>query len=246
MKILLLDIETAPHLVAAWGLFDQTITLDLILEPGYTLCWAAKWLGKREVYFDSVHQSRPKAMLKRLHALIEEADAVVTYNGDRFDLPTLHKDFVKHGLDRPLPTASIDLLKTVKNQFRLASNKLDFVLGYFGLGGKKKHKGMSMWLACMRGDERAWKVMERYNKGDVTELEKLYNHLLPWIIHHPNRSVFEGRPVCPQCGGTHIRKAGTQQTAAGKYQRYRCMTCKTPIRDKTNLVRMADTLRTIP
>lgn len=246
MKILLLDIETAPHIVAAWGLFGQDVTLDRILEPGYTMCWAAKWLGKREVMFDSVHNSRPKAMLKRLYDLIEEADAVITYNGDRFDLPTVHKDFVKYGLGRPLPTISIDLLKTVKQKFRLASNKLDFVLNYFGLGGKKKHKGMQMWLGCMRGEDSSWKVMERYNKGDVTELEKLYNHLLPWIVHHPNLSVFAGTPVCPHCGGTHLRKKGTQMTSAGVYQRYRCMDCGTPIRDKTNMVRMADTLRTIP
>src|SRR5574342_850309 len=151
MKILLLDIETAPHIVAAWGLFDQTITLDRVLKPGYTLCWAAKWLGEKPVFFDSVFKSSPKTMLKRLAQLIDEADAVITYNGDRFDLPTLHKDFVKHGLDRPMPAISIDLFKTVRSKFRLASNKLDFVLQYFGIGGKEKHKGMAMWLGCMEG-----------------------------------------------------------------------------------------------
>ncbi len=40
-KILLLDIETAPHRVYAWGLWGQDIYLDQIEAPGYTLCWAA-------------------------------------------------------------------------------------------------------------------------------------------------------------------------------------------------------------
>ena len=37
-RILLLDIETAPHRVFAWGLWGQDIYLDQIEEPGYTLC----------------------------------------------------------------------------------------------------------------------------------------------------------------------------------------------------------------
>lgn len=245
MRILLLDIETAPHIVAAWGLFDQNISIDRILEPGYTMCWAAKWLGKREVMFDSIHDSTPKQMLTRLQALIEEADAVVTYNGDRFDLPTLHKDFLLHRITRPMPAFSIDLYKTVRSKFRLASNKLDFVLNYFGIGGKKKHKGMAMWLACMRGEDWAWKIMKRYNKGDVTELEKLYKALLPWITSHPNHSIFSGRPICPHCGSKHVVKKGLQPTHAGLYQRYRCSTCKAPIRDTINLVRGTEKLVTI-
>lgn len=238
MRILLLDIETAPHMVAAWGLFGQNIPIDRILKPGYTLCWAAKWLGEDEVMFDSVHQSTPKQMLRRIHKLLEEADAVVHYNGKSFDIPTLNKDFVKYGLDEPMPFKNIDLLDTVRSRFRLASNKLDFVLQYFGLGEKQKHKGMSMWLACMEGDDEAWESMEAYNKQDVTELEKLYTHLLPWIRNHPNMSVFFEERVCPRCGGSHVNKKGFEITNAGKYQRYRCMTCKYPFRDNENLVRL--------
>jgi DNA polymerase elongation subunit (family B) len=230
MRILLLDLETAPHIVASWGLFDQTISIDRVLEPGYTLSFAAKWLGEKKVMFNSVYKSTPRQMLKEVYALLEEADAVITYNGDRFDIPTLNKDFVKHNLGRPIPVLSIDLLKTVKTNFRLASNKLDFVLGYFGLGAKVQHKGMAMWLACMRNEAWAWKMMEKYNKGDVTELEKLYNHLLPWIKNHPNRAIFTGERVCPICGSSHVVKKGVQLKGMSLYQRYKCKKCGAPIR----------------
>jgi hypothetical protein len=33
-KILLLDIETAPHRVYSWGLWKQDIHIDRIIEPG--------------------------------------------------------------------------------------------------------------------------------------------------------------------------------------------------------------------
>ncbi len=77
-KILLLDIETAPHRVFAWGLWGQDIHLDQIEEPGYTLCWAAKWLGPgRKMMFNSVQgmfnsvQGRGrKGMLRGIYSLI--------------------------------------------------------------------------------------------------------------------------------------------------------------------------------
>ena len=43
MKILLLDIETAPNIVHSWGLWQQNIGLPQIVKSGYTICWSAKW-----------------------------------------------------------------------------------------------------------------------------------------------------------------------------------------------------------
>ena len=86
----MLDIESAPNMAFVWGLFKQNISISQIVDSGYVLCWAAKWYGDSEVHFDSVYQSRPKAMLKRIHKMLDEADAVVHYNGLRFDIPTLN------------------------------------------------------------------------------------------------------------------------------------------------------------
>ena len=43
MRILYLDIETAPNEGKFWGLFKQNIGTNQITKPGYTLCFAAKW-----------------------------------------------------------------------------------------------------------------------------------------------------------------------------------------------------------
>src|SRR5438067_839754 len=112
MKILMVDIETAPHLAHVWGLWDQNIGLPQIIESGYTLCWAAKWLGEREIHFSSMRDGK-KRMIAKLHKLMSEADAVCTYNGNKFDLPTIHKDFLLQGLAPPPPSKSIDLLRVV-------------------------------------------------------------------------------------------------------------------------------------
>lgn len=234
MKILLLDIETAPNLATVWGLFKQNISINQLIESSYTLCWAAKWLGEDVIYYDSVHRSRPKAMIKRIHKLLDEADAVIHYNGSKFDIPTINKEFLLHGLAPPSGYKQIDLLKTARNQFRFPSNKLDYVAQQLGLGGKARHEGHEMWLKCMNGDPEAWAKMEEYNCSDVELLEGVYNKFLPWIKHHPNRSVFTGEMVCPTCGSSHYHKEGYAYTTAGKYQRLQCNKCKSWFRSSKN------------
>ncbi len=44
--------------------------------------------------FDSVYKSDRKSMLKSIHSLMDEADAIVHYNGNRFDIPMLNKEFL--------------------------------------------------------------------------------------------------------------------------------------------------------
>lgn len=227
MKILLLDIETAPNKVYSWGLFNQNINICNIVEPGYTLCFAAKWLGGKNISFDSVHKSNPEEMVFHIWNLIDQADAVVHYNGTKFDMPTLNREFVLMKLLPPSPYKEIDLLRTTRRKFRFTSNKLDYVCQQMGLGEKTEHTGMQLWHDCMAGDSKAWKKMEEYNKNDVVILEALYNKLLPWIDLHPHYGLYidDDGPVCRNCGSTHLNKEGFAYTTLGKYQQYSCKDC---------------------
>ena len=164
-------------------------------------------------------------MLKGIHDLLDMADAVITYNGNKFDLPVLNKEFLLHGFNPPSPYKSIDLLRTVRRNFRFASNKLDHVSQQLGLGKKVEHEGFELWLKCMDKDSAAWGRMEKYNIQDVLLLEKLYYKLLPWIKSLPNRNVEEDDHVCPACGSKHLHKSGTRQTVTALYQRYKCSDC---------------------
>lgn len=227
MRILLLDIETAPNTAHVWGLWDQNVGLNQLLASGYVMCWAAKWYGEKEVQFKSVKNSRAKTMLKTIHALLDEADVVVHYNGRKFDIPTLHKEFVKLDLPPPAPFKQVDLLQVVKNQFRFPSNKLDYVSQELGLGSKVKHAGHEMWIACMAGDAAAWRAMEKYNRQDVALLEKLYDRLMPWIKSHPNRGLYDNPDAlaCPTCGSKKLQRRGEARTVSTEYARYQCLDC---------------------
>jgi len=224
-RILLLDIETAPNKVYAWGLWDQNISINQIVGSGYVLCWAAKWLGSSEMYFGSLQGSTPKKMLGAIHRLLEEADVVIHYNGQRFDIPTLNKEFIKNGFPPPAPYKQLDLLRVCKAAFRFESNKLDYVSQALAIGAKVKHEGFELWVKCMDGDEKAWARMGRYNRNDVTLLEKLYRRLRPWIVRHPNLGVEKDAVACPKCGSEKVQRRGEQVAQIKRYHRYHCQAC---------------------
>ena len=227
MKILFLDIETAPNIAHVWGLWNQNIGINQIVEPGYTLCWSAKWKGKSKVLFDGLYYN--SQMIKEVWGLLDEADVVVHYNGAKFDIPTLNKEFVEHNLPPPSPYKQMDLLRVTKKQFKFPSNKLDYVAKALGLGQKVKHIGHQLWIDCMDFDPKAWKQMEKYNKQDVVLLEKLYDRLLPWITPHPNYGLFAelDRPVCNNCGSHSLSPRGYYRTNTQIYRRFRCGNCGT-------------------
>ena len=236
LRLAYLDIETAPNTVFSWSLFPKYISIADVVESGYTLCFAVKWHGERGVEYYSIDKDGFEGMVRKAHAVLDDADAVVHYNGTRFDIPILNKEFVKSGLHPPSHHHDIDLLKTVRKRFKFSSNKLDFVCRELGLGNKVQHKGMKLWEECMEGNPAAWKQMERYNKQDVRLLPRLYDRLLPWIHNHPNLGLWiddPTKPVCPHCASTKVVKKGTQfNTTATSYDRWFCTKCGTPLRSR--------------
>lgn len=247
MKILHLDIETAPNLAHVWGLWQQNVGLNQIVIPGYVLCWAARWDKEEqdEMFFARLHHNKDgtpnqkarRALLRKMHRLMTEADAVVTYNGGRFDLPTLNAEFAEIGLSPPAPYAHVDLYRTVKRQFRFPSFKLAYVAQRFGVGSKVKHAGHSLWALCMKDDPESWRKMQEYNEGDVDLQRDLYRFLLPWVPNHPNHGLFnrDGRPCCVNCGGHRLKSKGLRTTHAQTYRRYQCRDCGAWSRDTTRL-----------
>jgi len=225
MKILLLDIETSPNTAHVWGLWQQNVSINQLMESSYVMCWAAKWLDKKEVMFDSVYESKPKAMIKKIHGLIDEADAIIHYNGSKFDMPTLNKEFLLHNLPPPSPVKQIDLLQTSRNRFKFPSNKLDYVAQALGVGEKVKHIGHELWIRCMNKDPEAWAMMKKYNKHDVVILERVYEKMIGWIPNHPNHNHFSEERVCPSCASHKVQQRGYAVLTAGKYPRFQCQDC---------------------
>lgn len=217
-RILLLDIETAPNKVYCWGVWDQNIAHEQVIESSYILCWAAKWLGQRTLMW---HREK----LQLVWQMLNDADVVIHYNGLKFDIPTLNKEFIKYEMPPPSPYKQLDMLQVVRRAFRFNSNKLTNVTDTLGIGEKVKHEGFKLWVKCMDDDPKAWERMKRYNKHDVRLLERLYKRLLPWIDKHPNLAVYHDHPACTNCGSTQVQSRGREVALTQWYKRYQCRSC---------------------
>lgn len=226
MRLLTLDIETKPLTVHSWGLWDQRIGINQIIDGGGLLSWAAKFHGERKVHFASEWEDGERGMARRMHALLDEADAVLGWNSDKFDVRWLNAIFAKHGMARPSPFVKVDLMKSVRHFLYLPSYKLDFVAGYLGVGRKVRTGGFELWADVMAGDEKAQAHMRRYNIADTKLAEAVFDKLRAkgWIKGLPNHAV-DGGHVCPHCGSEKLQARGWQHTKTRRYQRFQCKTC---------------------
>jgi hypothetical protein len=221
-KILVLDIETKPALAYVWRAFDENIGYEQVVEPGGMICWAAKWVGKKEVLFYSEWEHGRDQMVRALHQALEDADAVVTYNGDKFDLPKVHGEFILAGLVPPAPITSIDVLKSIK-KLGFLMNRLAFIGPLLNAGNKMKHEGFDLWRKVMEGDVKAQAKMRRYNIKDVRVLETLYQKVKPFIKNHPHMG--DKKHECGACGSNHVQLRGFRRTKFFRIQRIQCQAC---------------------
>ena len=231
IKLLHIDIETAPGKAYIWSMFKENIPLVRLIEPGYMLCFTAKWEHEKVIIFHKRYFD-PRGnnlMLEQLWDLLDAADAVIHYNGKSFDIKHIQREFVIHDFLPPSPFKQIDLLTTVRSQFKFQSNKMEHVAKELKLEHQKmKNDGFDMWIGCMEDDDDAWEAMKDYNIQDVRCLADMYTVLKPWIKGHPNVGLYmrdTAKPRCVHCGSTHGEWRGTETTRVLVYRRWNCLDC---------------------
>lgn len=224
-KILVLDIETQPAKSYHWRMFKENISTEQLIEPSSILCVGVKWVGKRGIYMFSKWELGEEEMLRQVHNLIMEADAVVGKNSIKFDLPHLRTWFLKYGLD-PLPALThIDLEKTARYMFKFQSNKLDFITQFLEIGSKVDTGGFKLWREVMEGNEVAQRKMLRYCAHDVRITDKLYLKFRGWIPDHPAMRAV-GSTACPACQSKKTQSRGWRYTKCYRIQRHQCTSCR--------------------
>jgi DNA polymerase elongation subunit (family B) len=228
MRLLTVDIETRPIEGYVWSLWDQNVGINQIKDPGALLCFAAKWHGEQRVQFMSEWEHGRKRMAQALYRLFDEAEGIVGWNSDKFDIRWIFAQFLEFGLSKPSPFAKIDLMKSVKRQVYLPSYKLDYVAQWLGIGRKIQTGGFDLWRDVLNGDAQARAKMRRYNIQDVRLTEQVLDRLTSkgWVLGLPNASI-SGGMCCtnPMCGGERLQARGFQITKTRKYQRWQCKDC---------------------
>ena len=227
-RILILDIETAPMLSYHWGLWKQNIGKSMRIEGDrtYMMCWSAKWLGEEGVFYAETRNEDDSFITQQLLDLLDEADVVVTHNGDKFDLKKINTFAIINDLPPPSPYRSIDTLKYARKKFSFERNNLDYLADILGCSPKGDHgkfHGFDLWNECIKGNDEAWEEMKKYNIQDIITLEEVYLKLRSWVkgVH-----LSVGKDLkCPTCSSDDIVRDGLAYTNASVFKRYRCNRC---------------------
>ena len=230
-RIITLDIETAPNVAHVWGIWQQNVGLNQILEEDSILSFAYKVLGEDATYYMDVNNNKEKSVIKCIRDVLDKADIVIGHNFKKFDNKWILRQCLKYGLKPPSSYKIVDTLLASRALMKLPSHRLDAVAKFLKCkhlkDTHKKFPGHSLWLGCLKGIKEAWKEMEHYNRQDVVVNEEVYLKLRPYIANHPNVGVFrdEDVPVCPKCGSKHIHFRGYFHTNAGRYRKFQCQGC---------------------
>jgi len=219
-KLLFYDIETSPLLSYVWEMYEaNTLATEKERE---LMSFAYKWQGEKKVEVESLRNNTEKDLVKKLYDLFNEADIICGHNSNGFDNKMANSFFIKQGLQPPSPYQTIDTLQIARTKFRFASNRLNDLGQYLDCGEKVATGGFGLWLKCLKGDDKAWKLLEQYNKRDVELLESVYLKLAPWAKNIPQIGF---GMQCPGCGSFHVQARGWNINRVFMNRRFQCMDC---------------------
>ena len=230
IKRLFFDIETGYHLVRMFRIGKVAyVSPEQIKEHKQIFCICYKWQGE-----DTVHsldfRMGEKEMIKKFIRIMGEAHECIAHNGDRFDVKEIRTRAIYYGLLMFPQYRTLDTLIKSRRYFNFASNKLDYIGKYLGLGGKKEHEGFDMWIKIQENnDEQALDEMIKYCQRDVILLEDAFAVMSPFIDHNNNFAVLTGgeRWECPECASSDVKMFRTYTTPMGIIRReMKCNNCK--------------------
>lgn len=223
-RVLVIDIETSPHLAWTFSTWRTTISPDMIVEPSRILCLAAGWADEERITAHAEWDAGGhSAMVAEAWRLLDEASVVVTYNGPGFDEKHLQREFLTAGYGPPSPWVSVDLLRVIRSQFKFPSHRLGKVTESLDIGSKLATEGWPLWRAVLEGDESARGKFVRYCRQDVRITRDLLRVLGPWVKGMPHAGLWTGdMAICHACGSSDLSPAGVAYAKSTAYLRLWC------------------------
>lgn len=226
-RVLVLDLETSPHLAWSFATWQTTINPDMIVQPSRVLCVGWAWADGGPVKLAAEWDAGGHAgMIATAWELLNEASVVVGWNSPGFDEKHIAREFITAGYGPPSPYQSIDLLRTVRQRFKFPSNRLGQIGQSLEVGSKLATEGWPLWQAVLDGDEKARRKFARYCKQDVRLTRDLLHVLAPWVKGLPHAGLWSGdMSACYACGSTDLQPDGLAYAKVNVYVRAHCAAC---------------------
>lgn len=142
--------------------------------------------GKMKFFFANNPSEEPEIIKKAVDFLKKFSDEKIYVWNTSFDIPFLITRAIKHGIDVSLiyDLKFVDLCKFVRENLRLASNKLDEVVKFLELDknlkktGKDVHK---LYLDFLNGNKRGKDEIIEHCKDDLLRLKEIHERVKPYV-----------------------------------------------------------------
>jgi uncharacterized protein YprB with RNaseH-like and TPR domain len=201
------------------------------MDFGRILCIGYKWLDEKRVYIPAIQlpgggiswNKAEKTLVKEFIDVLKEADAIVTYNGKRYDWPALQAKALHYGFGALPNVPHIDLYYTVKSNLKISRKSLQNAAYFLNLSNEKTPVVGNLWLEAQSGNKTALREIIKHCRADVLILEELYYKIRPLVRTHPR---VNGYGNCRYCGSKALNSRGKQITKTKNPQRrVQCQSC---------------------
>ena len=158
-------------------------TTGLEASYGRLLCACFKFTDEEKVHTIVARRYRNEAAaLRKIAALYDKLDVVLTWNGKLFDVPYLNARLMHHGM-LPLPANKMhkDVMYEAR-KLRLRGSRLENVSKDFRTKTHKYDVPAWRWVLAAEGDASAHHEIATHCANDVLLTEEMFNRLKPLIV----------------------------------------------------------------
>ncbi len=242
-RILILDVERLPGLTTqAWwdrgALKNRYIHHETVTREPRTTIVCAKWYDRPEVMrFAEWDKGGRGPFLRKVHALMSEADIIVGHNVDGADVPWLKGDFHIPRIGHPHrpnlkplpPFKTVDTLKVLRKEFKSGApfKGLDAFCQIVGIPSKTDRYDRDAMERAVAGSVEDRVRLTDYCEGDVIAGQWIYDWERPLIKNHPALFV-DGQSrldTCRACGNETKPIAKRYVADVFTYTMQRCTSC---------------------
>lgn len=225
------DIEVTPSTVLMYGKwFDPVILEELDREKIASISWLSnggkvqcRGIWDMPSYKGKWTEKAQKELAIFCRDLINEADIIVGHNSDKYDIKKINSECLYYRIEPPRENKTFDTKKLSGKYGDEPTKRLAYLAPKYTGGGKLSHEGYKTYIKAVAGDKKAQKELRAYNNEDVVRTWELYKLYLPFITRE--RTAWQGKRVCPQCGGVNTQSRGIGKRHGGLYRRFQCMEC---------------------
>lgn len=232
-KILFLDIETSPNIVAAWRCgYKLNIGTDSIIQERFMISAQWAWNNDRATgMLSNFKKADDKKLINTVRNEIIKADLIIGHNVRKFDLRWIEGRAFINGLK---PTGSkfsphLDTMILAKQAFDLNGYRMDYLSKLSGDKGKMSTSYSDWMEVLVNKDQARAEYLLKYGIKDIDVNRKLFKKILPYckLPHHLGALISGDMLSCQACGSSHLNAKGyrTAVKSGTTYQRLVCADC---------------------